>query len=359
MNRKCSSCGARLQPGDKYCPYCGAEAKKKQNSFAMYLIIAALLIVALCEGYFLATQIQPAIDNKPNQTVDTEKVEDKTDKTNDKVAEAKKYKYAEITADKIIVRNNHSKSADGVGYVFKGDLVDVYSSVNSGGYTWYEIDYGYWIANDGTWLKIHETTSYQSHPYHLMECLGYVSVGNYVTFGNYEQDGNFSNGKEPILWRVLAIDGKKALLVSEQALDCRIFDDSFSTWGKSDIRKWLNGDFRDEAFSSGQKQGMMIGRNTTERNNEGKTEDFVFLLSETEVNNYLPNEYERLCTPTNYALSKGIEVNNGYCRYFLRTLNGDDKKVLTIRSDGRMKYTGTNVYDTSYGIRPAIWVRMG
>lgn len=41
------------------------------------------------------------------------------------------------------------------------------------------------------------------------------TTGNVVTYGHYEQDNDTANGKEPIEWVVLDVQGDKALLISK------------------------------------------------------------------------------------------------------------------------------------------------
>lgn len=70
--------------------------------------------------------------------------------------------------------------------------------------------------------------------------------GDVVKFGSYEQDGNVSNGKEPIEWRVLEVDGDRAYVVSEKGLDAHAFNedvDDGNDWNSSDFKAWLEEDF--------------------------------------------------------------------------------------------------------------------
>ena len=76
-------------------------------------------------------------------------------------------------------------------------------------------------------------------------------VGDVVEFGSYEQDGNTSNGKEPIEWRVLAVEGNRAFVVSQKALDVHAFnadEDDVNDWNSSDLKKWLENDFASQAL---------------------------------------------------------------------------------------------------------------
>lgn len=69
-----------------------------------------------------------------------------------------------------------------------------------------------------------------------------AQVGDIVEFGSYEQDGDTSNGKEPIEWRVLAVEGNRAYVVSQKALDAHAFNedtDDGNDWNSSELKAWL------------------------------------------------------------------------------------------------------------------------
>lgn len=76
------------------------------------------------------------------------------------------------------------------------------------------------------------------------------AAGSCVTFGRYPQ--NNGEKPEPIEWQVLDNDGREALLLSRCGLDCQPFhhDDSDVRWRDCDLRKWLNNDFLNKAFTS-------------------------------------------------------------------------------------------------------------
>lgn len=78
-------------------------------------------------------------------------------------------------------------------------------------------------------------------------------VGDVVEFGSYEQDGDTSNGKEPIEWRVLAVEDNRAFVVSDKALEARAYNEDRedgNNFGTSDLWGWLNDDFVNTAFTS-------------------------------------------------------------------------------------------------------------
>ena len=85
-------------------------------------------------------------------------------------------------------------------------------------------------------------------------------VGDIVTFGNYEQDNNTANGKEPIEWIILdkREDGS-LVLMSKYALDSKQYNtqDTSVTWETCTLRKWLNEDFYNAAFST-QEQAKIV-----------------------------------------------------------------------------------------------------
>ena len=80
-------------------------------------------------------------------------------------------------------------------------------------------------------------------------------VGSVITFGNFTQD---FRGLEstPIEWVVLDVNNNKVSLMSKEILDARPFHetDDVSSWRASDLRKWLNGEFLKNAFSTDEQK---------------------------------------------------------------------------------------------------------
>ena len=154
-----------------------------------------------------------------------------------------------------------------------------------------------------------------------------VEVGDYIEFGAYEQDNNTSNGEEPIEWRVLEVEGNRALLISEKALDCVEYNEMWAdiTWEDCTLREWLNNEFINEAFSSSEKSQIPTVKVEAEDNPEygteagNDTEDKVFLLSIDEAEKYFDSDAERMCKPTEYANEKDIFVNEDYESCWLRS----------------------------------------
>ena len=193
-----------------------------------------------------------------------------------------------------------------------------------------------------------------------------IKVGNYINFGAYEQDNNTSNGKENVEWLVLEIKDGKALVISKYALDCRLYNTSYTdvTWETCTLRKWLNNDFLGAAFSADEKAMIPTVTVSADKNpiystNPGNaTQDQVFLLSIKEVNKYFSSDSARQCEPTDYAVANGAYVNssNGFCGWWLRSPGGGQDNAARVRDDGDVNESGVDVYYGSDAVRPALWI---
>ena len=67
---------------------------------------------------------------------------------------------------------------------------------------------------------------------------------DFIDFGVYKG--------EPIKWRVLKQDEETLLLITDRIIDAipyNINEKVETTWEKSSLRKWLNNDFFNSAFS--------------------------------------------------------------------------------------------------------------
>lgn len=255
------------------------------------------------------------------------------------------------------------------------------------------------------------------------------TVYDYLYFGRYYQKDTNGDGvadeqdkKTQVKWRVLQVDlsGNTALIVSEEALDCKNYNDDENgdygvTWTESTIRSWLNGygedynrahkdyteeNFINSAFSENDRSIICSSRISGEDNiyngTYGGTDSFdkIFLLSYAEVVNagsgfkpYVSNldglpeagSYEeelrefnkdaaREAGVTDYACSKGAFVNrsgdeNGYAArgwWYLRTPGKYANYVSVVREDGFVDVNGVNVYEENpqVSVRPALYVSL-
>lgn len=185
---------------------------------------------------------------------------------------------------------------------------------------------------------------------------GTWTINSELDFYQFENsffgDGNFLF--LPIKWRILCEDNGKATLLATKALDSQQFFHSVedreinrktihpNNWEYSDIRKWLNKDFYETAFTKGCEQYIVptlldnintawlplqpgdddhlirIGKNSSSEN-QNDTTDKVFLPSAKDCCNSQYGFYNdndgwdsaRKFLPTKYAMMMGLRVDHG------------------------------------------------
>ena len=169
------------------------------------------------------------------------------------------------------------------------------------------------------------------------ESLGATSykVGDIIKFGHYEQDGNTANGKEEIEWQVLKVESNRVLVISKYCLDRKPYNTEYTgvTWENCTLRKWLNNDFKNAAFTSAEQKKIptvnLVNKNNPKYGTTGgnNTNDQIFCLSLEEMESYFGkyswynSEYmygynqNLICDATQYA------INNGAYTY---TITADD-----------------------------------
>ncbi len=200
-----------------------------------------------------------------------------------------------------------------------------------------------------------------------------LKTGDSILFGSYEQDNIANNGKETIEWIVLSNNGKELFVVSKYGLDYKQFDDTgYGWWEDCSLRKWLNNEFYNTAFSDSDKKLIKTTKVKTKHNmGENKyyisTKDNVFLLSYKDAVNkgYGFNskgykiDFARRCEPTEYTLAQGIFTRDDYltsdgelaCSWWLRTKNDRTYYVKTVDFQGTVTDYGSFEYNA---VRPAL-----
>ncbi len=198
------------------------------------------------------------------------------------------------------------------------------------------------------------------------EQLKSAKVGSCINFGAYEQDNNTANGKEDIEWLVLEINEGKALLISKYCLDCQPYNKDYKsvTWETCTLRKWLNNDFKNTAFTANEKAMIPTVTVSADKNpkystNPGNaTKDRVFLLSIPEANKYFNYNSARQCEPTDYAVANGAYVNsdNGNCWWWLRSPGYGKSYAAYVEDYGDVSERGGSVGSDHGAVRPALWI---
>ena len=201
---------------------------------------------------------------------------------------------------------------------------------------------------------------------------GVLQIGDEITIGKYEQDNDISNGKEKIEWIVLDVKDGKALVVSKYVLEAKTYHNSLQkvTWETSALRKWLNNDFINAAFSAYEIAMIPTVTVAPDKNPEydtnpgDATQDQLFLLSIKEIETYSRN-YRKLlkCDPTDYAVANGVDGT--YKEWWLRSPGQTDEWAATVFL-GSISEVGESVYydyitpdvilGGKRGVRPAMWI---
>ena len=205
----------------------------------------------------------------------------------------------------------------------------------------------------------------------VQEQLKSVSVGDKVRFGTYEQDNDISNGKEDIEWRVLAKENNRILVISDKALDCQLYNVKYDvvTWKTCTLRKWLNDDFFNSAFTDAEKMCIPTVTVSADKNPKystysGKTtKDKIFLLSTKEAEKYFVDDEERKCIPTDYAIAQGVYTSDnhtingvGTCYWWLRSPGSIQSCATLVYADGVFSERGYDVDRSCSAVRPAMWI---
>lgn len=186
------------------------------------------------------------------------------------------------------------------------------------------------------------------------------NIGSYVFFGAYEQDNNNDNGKEDIEWRVLDVKDGKVLLISRYGLDKKPYNTKFTevTWETCTLRKWLNNDFMNDAFSDEERSMIQTVTVSADKNPEyntdpgNATEDQVFLLSIEEAHQYFDSDSERAITLAKYA-DKEAPYN---IYWWLRSPGDGQNYAAGVDDDGDLAENGYYVTNANRAVRPALWI---
>jgi len=251
-----------------------------------------------------------------------------------------------ILLNTVIIPNG--KYNDAIALMNAGNVVEAYEAL---------------VALDGYKDSADKANSIYAQ-YNVVK-LKVAKAGDYVFFGEYEQDNNTANGKEDIEWLVLEVKDGKALVISKYALDCKPYNTSYTdvTWETCTLRKWLNNDFINAAFSAEEKAIIPTVTVSSDKNPEystnpgNATQDQVFLLSITEANKYFSSDSARQCEPTDFAVANGAwENDSGNCFWWLRSPGYTQDNAAYVFPDADVYEVGLYVYHAHNAVRPALWI---
>ena len=191
------------------------------------------------------------------------------------------------------------------------------------------------------------------------------AVGKTVLFGNYFQDKD-GKKKSPIEWTVLDEKDGRTLLITAKTINAKPFHNKREavTWDNCDLRKWLNGEFFEAAFSKAEQSAIFVTEVSAIKNPRfdtpvGKpTKDKVFLLSYEECLKYMPTDADRKNFPTEYAVANQCYVNtDGHAAWWLRSNGMSETEPEHLATWGNFSKRHHHVDDPILGDRPVIWVK--
>lgn len=214
-----------------------------------------------------------------------------------------------------------------------------------------------------------------------------------IKFGSYEQDGVLENGKESLTWNVYGIENGKALLVCNTGIEAIQFnkkgfnntltdsdlqnyqktgDSSIlgldNSWTNSDLRKWLNNDFYNSAFSSVEKDIISETKITTGRlsDKEGHSPGETYGEDEVTTDNvFVPEFSEFWETPIELSVSEKAKSDlvNSFIRenyhpiFWTRSPYGRMENLVIGNNTEYTKWSYSVYLPFEYAlVRPAIYV---
>ena len=172
-----------------------------------------------------------------------------------------------------------------------------------------------------------------------------IEVGDKITFGKYQD--------EEIEWEVMSRhflpeEGKvRVQLQSKYVLDCQPFDeDGESSWEDCSLREWLNNDFFNSAFSKKEQKQIVDTKYFNYMGDERFLTDKVYIVSHLW---YYWRPDEAMCKPTDYAEEQGVDMDDGYCRYWGRDVLEAIAANVEVTGGGLVKFPVAFTYSGYVG----------
>ena len=178
-----------------------------------------------------------------------------------------------------------------------------------------------------------------------------LSIGDKIEFGHY------IDKKEPLTWTIIDVDKKTKTytlfcdaIVTKYRFNERSYD--FITWKQSDLRYYMNGEFKYKIFD----ERELVRIEKTENNNsdfpiyittKNQSVDELYILSENDI--YKLNIDLKRKKP----ISNSDELND----YFLRNVAEDEyaSRIYTSKIvDKKSKVVFSKDFEEEHGIRPVV-----
>ncbi|MGM9999311.1 MAG: DUF6273 domain-containing protein [Candidatus Bruticola sp.] len=190
-----------------------------------------------------------------------------------------------------------------------------------------------------------------------------------MEFGHYPQD---SDGEMlPIKWIVIKEEAQRRLLLAKWGLECGQFhvEAGNTLWSCCSLRAWLNNEFYNLAFSPAEQariERVWLENRASQLYDtpeDSATLDYIFLLSPTEVEEYLSRRASRLCVATPYAQRMGADMyaaenegDDGFYSWWWLRWPGYSGNATYVYSNGVI-FNDFGVDCNGGSIRPALWLK--
>lgn len=297
-----------------------------------------------------------------------------------KITDTVKYQQ---TASKVYVRSGNSitfgtypqtrVTNESLVVTLNGLLSDLPTSENNGSWK----SYGYYISGERSNYMWYIDKSYNGEKYrgvYFIEYRPYWCTERSTEFYSFQYENGYYEEEvfwfkyEPLKWRILSDSNGQAWIISDLAIDCQQYDfdgSSNNNYKDSTIRKWLNSEFYNTAFSSLDKELILTSDVDNGEKSTGydgnkyycaDTQDKVFLPSYREVLSYYGNNADKKAISSDYANVQGCKKDGTSAWWWLRSpYSGESYYASYVNLFGGFDYCITNVIG---GIRPAMSIRI-
>ena len=177
-----------------------------------------------------------------------------------------------------------------------------------------------------------------------------------ISFGRFYYS---ASENKPLEWIVIKNESDKMLLICKDCIASERYHNERSDsvkWENCSLRKWLNTDFYDVAFTVDEKNKIL---DTVISAGDKDLTDKIFLISAEEFENCFPNHTGRTAKITPFARNKGqVYTYHGRCAWYLRNpseiMCGN---TTCVDSGGSLDLVGGDfVLGLPLGVRPAMWI---
>ena len=167
-----------------------------------------------------------------------------------------------------------------------------------------------------------------------------VEVGGTIERGTYPATAGEAYAGKPITWKVLKIEGSKALLISEKLLTTmkHVNSGTIQSWDDSLINKWLNNTDSDGFIAQYGLGDVSIAQ-------VGDVNGKVFLLTKTEAGTYFSDNASRIA----------YDLSGEASEWWLASQNSGTMYYDIVYPEGSFSSSPVQ-YDQ--GVRPALWINL-